>query len=172
MNSALDFRVAAAVAGVVLVVVALWAIRRLGDARQWGAPVAFDDGRSHARTLVSPDLGLAGRPDEIWRLPDGRSIPVEIKSRSAPRGGVFASHRVQVEAYCWLIEATSGRSPPYGVVAYADGESRKVRWDAAARNEVAALRSEILQPYDGRATPSPGKCRACRWRLGCDARSE
>jgi CRISPR-associated exonuclease Cas4 len=165
----LDPRVIAVILGVVLVGVSAWAIRRLVAARRWGAPVAFDDGRRPPQNLVSERLGLAGRPDELWRLPDGRLVPVEIKSRRAPSTGTFPSHRVQVEAYCLLVEATTGRSPPYGVVTYAGGESRRVPWDGRARAEVMDLLAAVRRPYDGAADPSPRKCAGCRWRTGCDA---
>jgi CRISPR-associated exonuclease Cas4 len=171
VTPAFDPRLVAAVFGLILVGAAAWAIRRMVAARRWGAPVAFDDGRRPAQNLVSEQLGLAGRPDEVWRLPDGRLVPVEIKSRRAPATGTFASHRVQVEAYCLLIEATTGRSPPYGVVTYAGGESRKVAWEARARTEVMGLLVSARGPYRGEADPSPRKCAGCRWRTGCDARS-
>lgn len=161
----------AAVVGVALVVTGGWALARIFLSRWSGALVAADDGRLPRQDLSSDALGLVGRPDEIWRQPDGRLVPVEIKSREAPESGVFASHRVQVEAYCLLLERTSGRTPPYGVVVYSGGVRRIVRWNGQARQEVLGLLASVRSPYDGRATPSPAKCRGCRWRPGCDARA-
>lgn len=171
MTFPVEPRLLVVLAGVVLVGLAVWAIGRLLAARRWGAPVAFDEGRRTYPDLVSEEHRLVGRPDELWRHPDGRLIPVEIKSRRAPSSGVFASHRVQVEAYCLLLESTTGRPPPYGVVSYAGGESRKVPWNREARDEVLRLLRQVRLPYDGRADPSQRKCSGCRYRTGCDARA-
>jgi CRISPR-associated exonuclease Cas4 len=119
--------------------------------------------------LRSERWRLAGRPDEIRELPDGRWIPVEWKSRRAPRDGPPLSHRIQLWAYCLLVEETTGRAPPYGQLRYGDGVEFDLPWDQAARAELARIREEVAQRYDGRATPSPGRCRGCRYRSGCDA---
>jgi CRISPR-associated exonuclease Cas4 len=166
-----ELELAFVLVGIVLVVVGGWVLARIVRARSSGTLVAADDGRERPRDLVSEEWGLIGRPDEVRRQRDGRLVPVEIKSRAAPRTGVLGSHRVQVEAYCLLLEATSGRSPPYGVVVYRNGVERIVPWDTRARNEVVRLLDELRSPYDGRATPSSGKCAGCRWRDGCDARA-
>ena len=160
--------IALAVIGVGL---AAFAVRALSDSHRdavLGHLVAVDAGRP--ATLRSDRYRLAGRPDSLRRGDDGRLIPVEVKSRRTPARGPTRSHLVQVRAYCLLVEETTGRPPPYGVLRYSDGEFR-VRWDASARRELLALRSELLEPYDGRATPSPGKCSRCSWAGACDARS-
>jgi CRISPR-associated exonuclease Cas4 len=112
---------------------------------------------------------MAGRPDELCRLPTGPVVPVEVKSRAAPAQGPPRSHQVQVEAYCLLVEETTGVAPPFGVLRYADGVEFRVRWDRRAREELLRLREEVDRPYDGRATPTPAKCGGCRWRFECDA---
>ena len=132
-----------------------------------GALVAIDAG--DPAVLVSARHRLEGRPDALRRTPDGRLVPVEVKSRTAPRAGPARSHCVQIWAYCLLVEETTGRSPPFGVLRYADREVR-VRWDAAARGELLALRADVARPYDGRATPSAARCARCAWVDGCDAR--
>ena len=121
-------------------------------------------------TLRSERYRLVGRPDAIRRLPDGRRVPVEVKHRTAPAAGPFPSHLAQLRAYCLLLEENDGRPPPYGVLRYADREFR-VAWNAAARREIVALRRSVDRPYDGRATPSVGRCGGCRWAARCDARA-
>lgn len=162
-------------AAIVLVAVGLalaaWALRALAQRHREvtaGELVAVDAGRP--ATLRAPRYRLMGRPDALRRLADGRVIPVELKSRATPPRGPAPSHVVQVRAYCLLVEETTGSSPPYGVLRYADGEFR-VRWDASARAELLAVRAELFEPYDGRATPSPAKCARCPWVGGCDARA-
>jgi CRISPR-associated exonuclease Cas4 len=139
--------------------------------RSVGRLVAVDRSPERGRPLRSERHRLSGRPDELRQARDGRWIPVEWKSRGAPRGGPAPSHRVQVWAYCLLCEETTGRPPPFGLLRYGDGKEFRIPWDASARAELLALRAAIARPYDGRASPSVGKCRGCRWRNGCDARA-
>lgn len=151
--------------------VAAWAARALADRRRdaaLGRLVAVDAGAP--ATLRSDRYRLSGRPDALRQLDDGRVVPVEVKSRTTPPRGPPPSHVVQVRAYCLLVEETTGAAPPYGVLRYSDGEYR-VRWDAAARAELLALRAELGRTYDGRATPTRAKCARCPWVGVCDARA-
>jgi CRISPR-associated exonuclease Cas4 len=155
--------------GIVLVALALRALLLRSRDLGLGALVAVDAGRSVL--LRSPRYRLAGRPDVLRRLPDGRTVPVEIKSRTAPPRGPPPSHVAQARAYALLVEETTGSAPPFGVLRYSDGAEFRVAWDRTARAELLRLRAELDRPYDGRATPSPGKCAGCRWRDVCDARA-
>jgi CRISPR-associated exonuclease Cas4 len=147
-----------------------WGLRGLSERRydrSRGRLVAVDPGRPV--TLRSERYRIVGRPDELRRRSDGRLVPVEFKSRSTPSRGPPPSHIVQVRAYCLLVEETTGVAPPYGLLRYSDGEFR-VRWDEEARRELLAVRSELIRPYDGRATPSAARCARCPWYGVCDAR--
>ncbi len=145
------------------------ALGRLAHERATGALVAVDLGATPGPRLAAPRYRLAGRPDELRRRPDGRLVPVEFKSRNAPPGGPPASHRLQVAAYCLLLEETTGRPPPFGRLRYGDGTEFEVPWDADQRAELLALLREMRRPYDGRARPSPRRCARCAWRPRCDA---
>ncbi len=150
--------------------VAAWALRALALRHResaLGSLVAIDAGRP--MVLRSERYRIQGRPDALRRQRDGRWVPVETKSRSTPRGGPARSHIVQVWAYCLLVEETTGRPPPFGVLRYSDRDWR-IRWDDASRRELLDLRAELARPYDGRATPSPARCRHCPWVRVCDAR--
>ena len=138
---------------------------------RYGALVSVDERPGSAPILRSSRYRISGRPDEVRRLPDGRLVPVEFKSRATPRGGIPRSHRVQVGAYCLLLEETTGRAPPYGVVRYRDGGEARVPWDRSARDELLGIRAELDRPYDGRATPSVARCTRCPWHDVCDARA-
>jgi len=138
---------------------------------RYGSLVSVDETSGSGPLLRSARFRISGRPDELRQLPDGRLIPIEFKSRPTPRNGVPRSHRVQVAAYCLLVEETTGRPPPYGVVRYGDGGEARVRWDGAAREELLEIHDELHQPYTGRATPSVARCARCPWREVCDARA-
>jgi CRISPR-associated exonuclease Cas4 len=147
-----------------------WGLRALSIRRaelKWGTLTAIDAGRP--ATLRSERYRIQGRPDALRQSRDGTTIPIEIKSRTSPRSGPTRSHTVQVWAYCLLVEEATRRSPPFGLLRYSDTEYR-IPWDAAARAEVLRIRQELAQAYDGRATPSPGKCAHCAWVRSCDAR--
>ena len=158
--------VALAVAGAGLAVAGAASLRRRRADRAVGALESVDAGRP--RTLRAVRYRLVGRPDALRRAPDGSLVPVELKHRTAPRGGPFRSHRAQLLAYCLLAEEETGRPPRFGLLRYRDRDVR-LPWDRAARAELLALLAEVAAPYDGRADPSPGKCAGCRWSPECDA---
>jgi len=163
------FAAAVAVVGAGVALGAAYGLAARRRERAQGELVAIDAGA--AVTLRSERYRLSGRPDVLRRLADGRVVPVELKSRAAPADGPPASHRVQVAAYCLLLEETSGVAPPYGLLRYGDGVEFRVPWTAAARAELLRLRASVDRPYDGRATPSRAKCARCAWRPVCDARA-
>jgi CRISPR-associated exonuclease Cas4 len=167
-----DLAVAAVGAALLLLVVAsVWVLYRHHRDRRDGQLVSVDDGARSLPPLRSARWGLVGRPDELRRRGDGRVVPVEWKSRSAPARGPLYSHRVQLYAYCLLVEEAEGRSPPYGVLRYGDGTEFRLPWDDEARATVTGVLAASRRPYRGEATPTPGKCRGCRYRSACDARA-
>jgi CRISPR-associated exonuclease Cas4 len=120
------------------------------------------------RQLTSERWGITGRPDELRRLKDGTIIPAEIKSGAAPRSGVpYPSHRIQLLAYCALVEDAFDRAPPYGVLVYGDGRKIRVPWDQSAMADLRSAVDRWAQPYMGEADPSPGKCRGCTFNAIC-----
>jgi len=159
----------AVLVGVGLAVLAARGLARARRERSRGALVAIDGGAP--LTLRSARYRLAGRPDVLRRLPDGRLVPIELKSRAAPPRGPPLSHRIQVSAYCLLVEETTGVTPPYGLLRYGDGAEFRIPWTPAARAELLRVRADLGRPYDGRASPSPAKCAHCGWRPVCDARA-
>lgn len=144
------------------------ALLRLRRQRTSGRLLRSDLSSRPAPILWSSRLRFSGRPDELRELSDGRWVPVEIKSRPAPRAGPLSSHRIQLGAYCLLVEETTGRAPPFGLLRYGDGNEFRIDWDARLRSEVLAVRRELAAPYDGRANPGPARCGRCPWRASCD----
>ncbi len=147
--------------------------RLLAASRQsrYGRLLSIDSVERPATLLRSARWRLAGRPDEIRQLPDGRWVPIEWKSRSAPTRGPYRSHEVQVWAYLALLEETRGEASPYGVLRYGDGREYRIPWDEAARSELARLRGAMDRPYRGEHLASPAKCAGCRFRAICDVRA-
>jgi CRISPR-associated exonuclease Cas4 len=161
--------IALVLGGAFVVLLAARALSLRHREARYGALVSVDERPGSAPLLRSDRYRISGRPDELRRLPDGRLVPIEFKSRRSPRHGAPRSHRIQVAAYCLLLEETTGVAPPYGVVRYGDGGEERISWDRAIRHELLALRAELDRRYDGRATPSVARCARCPWRGVCDA---
>lgn len=124
--------------------------------------------RRTGESLYDPVLDLAGRPDYLVEQGD-RLIPVEIKSGRS-HAGPRVSHRLQLAAYCRLVESVYARRPPYGILQYADqafaiANTRQLR-DELART-VEEMRGDLGQALD-RSHDSPERCRACGFRDDCD----
>jgi len=124
--------------------------------------------RRSGEPLYDPVLDLSGRPDYLVDQ-GGRLIPVEIKSGHS-HAGPRSSHRLQLAAYCRLVEAVYARRPPYGVLRYADRAFRipfDRRLEQELRHTLASLREEEGRPQP-RSHEAAERCRACGFRDGCD----
>jgi CRISPR-associated exonuclease Cas4 len=124
-----------------------------------------------SKTFRSERYGLSGRPDYVIRMKDNL-IPVEEKTGRTPRGPLF-SHILQVAAYCLLIEETSGKAPPYGLLKYPEHE-HEIEYNED-------LKKVLLQKLDEmrlimgtkeahRNHDRPGKCISCSRRHVCPER--
>lgn len=143
---------------------------RLATGLPPGRIVALDTlgPRRAGESLYDPVLDLAGRPDYLVDQGE-RLIPVEIKSGRS-HAGPRTSHRLQLAAYCRLVESVCARRPPYGILQYADqafaiANTRQLR-DELART-VEEMRGDLGQALD-RSHESPERCRACGFRDDCD----
>ena len=134
------------------------AFRGLGS----GETVALDN-----VTLFSERLKLVGRPDRIVRQ-GGSLIPEEWKSAKKVSHG----HRLQLGAYCLLVEEEYGERPPFGVVVLGDGSRVEVENTEALRSEVLAIAEKIRERRDRLSSEIPvsqpaWKCRMCGQRTNC-----
>ena len=119
-------------------------------------------------TLYDSVLDLAGRPDYLVEI-DGRLVPVEIKSGRS-HAGPRRSHRMQLVAYCRLVEAVHARRPPYGILRYAD-RSYAIPYTIEIDDELAAVLGAMRLSGVGTADRSheaPARCRGCSFRESCD----
>jgi CRISPR-associated exonuclease Cas4 len=155
-------------AGLLILGTAIVALVRTRYQRRFGRLRWADVPTEPKLLLRSPRFRISGRPDELRILSDGRWVPIEMKSRHSPRSGPPPSHQMQVAAYCLLVEETTGRPPPFGILRYGDGGEFRIAWSPDLRQRLLDLRHELARPYDGRATPSVGRCSRCAWRRSCD----
>ena len=118
--------------------------------------------------LFDPATHLTGRPDFLIRE-KGQLIPVEVKSSRAPFRP-YDSHRLQLAAYCLLVEAVHGQIPSHGIIKYND-RGFEVPFTQALKNEVLDVlaemrRFEYSQP--DRSHEDERRCRACGYVEVCD----
>jgi CRISPR-associated exonuclease Cas4 len=132
--------------GLALIVAALllrW--YALGTAARLNLPgeLFYSDGDSTADVLVSDTHRLVGKPDYILER-DGELIPVERKSRSLSGAGAYEGEKLQLAAYCLLVEERFGRPIRRGKLQYQNKryrcENSSVR-DRRHSAEVANVRS-------------------------------
>lgn len=116
-------------------------------------------------------LKLTGKPDYLVEQ-GGKIIPVEVKSGHAP-AAPYDSHIYQLASYCYLVEKTLGKRPPYGIIHYSN---RDFSIDYTPALEAALLEILIDMRHDERRKEvlcshgSPARCRGCGYRKICDQR--
>lgn len=124
--------------------------------------------RRAGRSLYDPVLDLTGRPDYLVEQGE-QLIPLEIKSGRS-HAGPRSSHRLQLAAYCRLVESVYARRPPFGILQYAD-QAYAISYTQGLEDEltrmIERLRADLGHSLD-RSHDSQERCRACGFREDCD----
>jgi len=124
--------------------------------------------RRQMQPLFSTRYRLTGKPDYLVKE-SGSLIPVEVKSGLRP-STPYSSHKLQLAAYCLLVEEACGQAPPYGVLKYRD-KTVTVSYTPALRSALlATLRAMRQDRTDARVPRShdhAARCRACGFCLDC-----
>jgi CRISPR-associated exonuclease Cas4 len=128
-----------------------------------------DAGRSTADLLISERFHLIGRPDYILEE-HGERIPVERKDRMLTHSGPHDSERLQLAAYCLLLEEREGRPVHRGRLQY-QNTTLDIMFDEALRRKLlatlAAIQSSADLAYIRRSHPSAARCHGCAFRRQC-----
>ncbi|HCU79565.1 MAG: hypothetical protein CL789_02470 [Chloroflexi bacterium] len=124
---------------------------------------------SVTKPLFSSRLGITGKPDYLL-LKKGMYIPVEVKSTSMPRKGAYRSHKLQVAAYCHLVEEHFGERPSYGIIKYDDG-TYKVAYGNEIEQDLTAvvncMRTDMSAANVLRSHEYWNRCIACDFQTAC-----
>ncbi len=164
-----------------LLAIALWlALRARRGQQQSGLPqgrlVYADTGRwsAVAQPYFSQRYRLAGKPDYLVDGNDGL-VPVEVKHTVAPAGGqAYASHVMQLAAYCLLVEEAHGEAPPYGLIRY-DDAIVQIDYTQTLRNKLLDMLDQVRASCSmaevRRNHHEAARCRACGVRHACGANS-
>jgi len=121
-----------------------------------------------SKLFRSEKYGLTGRPDYVIKVSE-HLVPVEEKKGRTPKGPLF-SHILQVAAYCLLIEESSGKAPPYGLLKYPEHE-HEIEYNPDLKKvllqKLDEMRSIMRSGEAHRNHNRPGKCRYCSRRDVC-----
>ncbi|MCQ8185558.1 CRISPR-associated protein Cas4 [Parvularcula maris] len=125
--------------------------------------------QSEKSVVRTKPVHVRGRPDEVW-VKDGRRYIVETKSRKAH---VFASDRMQLAAYAYMLRGTDG--PPLAAHAYmrfTGGEELAFRKIKLPPDDVVVEAHRRYQRMKrGREKPSFASqvsvCKSCGHRERC-----
>jgi CRISPR-associated exonuclease Cas4 len=165
----------------VLLGVAIWlALLSHQGQRRSGLPrgrlVYADTGRwsEVAQPYFSQRYRLTGKPDYLVETKTG-VVPIEVKHTSAPTDGqAYASHVMQLAAYCLLIEEAHERRPAYGLIRY-DDATIQIDYTPQLRGQLLelldAMRASRQQRDVKRSHDDANRCRGCGVRQACGRQS-
>ena len=129
--------------------------------------ITYTDLNIPAKPFFSPRHRLVGKPDYVLQK-DNHDIPIERKSGSSP--SPQQSHRLQLAAYCQLLEDTYGGFVPYGVLVYND-TSYTIPYDPQLRFElesvITKMRNSLKQGGVTLNHQEARRCKACSMRRYC-----
>jgi CRISPR-associated exonuclease Cas4 len=131
--------------------------------------ILYTDTEANREILTSDRYNLSGKADYILEE-HGELIPVERKSRAVNSRGAYDSERLQLAAYCLLVEERFRQPVRRGRLQYQNG-SLDIPFDAALRAALLSTLREIQQRrtiHDVRRSHhSPARCRGCGFRERC-----
>jgi CRISPR-associated exonuclease Cas4 len=162
--------------GLSLLVVAFFLLLIAGRQRSAaglpGGRVIYTDTRGWGeveKPLYDAQLGLSGKPDYLVEK-DGRIIPVEVKSGRTPEAP-YDSHIFQLASYCYLVQKTYGKRPPYGIIHYSNRDfaiDYTPELESALLDILANMRIDERRASVARSHEQVHRCRRCGFREVCD----
>ena len=127
------------------------------------------DWRRNDRPLFSAKRRLTGKPDYLVENRK-ETIPVEVKSTHLHGDDPYDSHKLQLAAYCLLVEETTGKRPSHGILQYANITLRLPYTDTL-RNELLQALDQIRKAHSAHTIPrshdTPARCRHCGYLQDC-----
>jgi len=132
--------------------------------------LVYEDADGQGEPLSSSIYPLAGKPDYVVKLPDGRPVPVELKLNVHDATAPYSNHTIQVAAYCLILEDYFVPAPTHGILRYADREFT-VEYTSALKKKVIRLLTEMAKCSEQQPPPlarqRASKCRICTFQAIC-----
>jgi CRISPR-associated exonuclease Cas4 len=146
-----------------------WLARQLVGPSTRPQDVVHVDTGPNDRILTSHRYKLTGQPDYILEE-HGERFPMERKSRDLDARGPYDGERLQLAAYCLLLEEQTGIPVRCGRLEYRN-RTLDIPFDSALRTALLETLRE-LQPLRGahsvrRNHSSAARCRGCGCRREC-----
>jgi CRISPR-associated protein Cas4 len=121
--------------------------------------------------IDSDELEIKGIIDQIEVYPDGQ-IPIELKTGSMPKEGVWPGHRIQLGAYALLMEEKFGKEIKEGFVVYLDKQERRhIAINPYLKQEVKDIKDKVRELLEGKEVPAvvdnENKCAKCGLKEQC-----
>ena len=132
--------------------------------------LVYEGNDEQADPLASQAYPLAGKPDYIVQLPDGRPVPIERKLHVSEAIQPYNNHVVLVAASCLILEEYSQKPPTHGMLHYAD-RAFTIEYTPALRRRVLRLIQTMEQATEQKppdlTSQIAAKCRACAFQALC-----
>ncbi len=132
--------------------------------------LVYENSEGQGDLLTSDQYILAGKPDFVIKLADGRLVPIEqrlaVRNVTTPQ----RHHELQVAAYCLILEEYSEQMPTHGILRYADRDftidyTKSLRKKVISSLEKMAACDQYNAPDLQKQTAA--KCRACTFKPIC-----
>lgn len=133
--------------------------------------LVYEDADGAGELLSSNAYPLAGKPNYVVCLPDGRPVPVELKLATHDATAPDHHHQMQLAAYCLILEDYFPQAlPTHGILRYAEREFT-IEYTPALRKKVARLLTQMDQCSEQEppalVRQRVSKCRACVFQPIC-----
>jgi CRISPR-associated exonuclease Cas4 len=132
--------------------------------------LVYEDADGLGESLSSSEYPLAGKPDYVVQLPDGRPVPIELKLNVHDATAPYSNHQVQIAAYCLILEDYFTQPPTHGILRYADREFT-IEYTPALRKKVIRLLTQMAVCSEQEPPPLArqrvAKCRVCAFQPVC-----
>ncbi len=121
--------------------------------------------------IQSDTLALTGVIDRIEEYKEG-SVPIELKTGSMPKEGVWPGHRIQIAAYALLLEEKLKQPIKEGFVHYLDKDiKRQISINPFLKQEVKDLKEKVRNLLNSveipEKTENNNKCKVCGLKEQC-----
>ena len=121
--------------------------------------------------IKSDSLELSGIIDKVETYEEGL-VPIEMKTGSMPKEGVWPGHKIQLAAYALMLEEKSGKEIKEGFVHYLDtNERRQIVMNPFLKDEVKELKNQVKELLASTELPekteNKNKCLKCGLREKC-----
>jgi len=126
--------------------------------------------------VESEKLGLKGIVDNIEKYED-IMVPIELKTGSAPREGVWPGHQLQLGAYLLMLSEKTGKEIDRGYIRYLDiSENRQIVMNPFLKMKIENLVKKVNDCLSGKELPdfcgSENKCKSCGLKNICYDKTE